>query len=256
LWRQPWTAQVIASGDIAAVYRLLQQVGISQRRIAASTGQSQSEISEILRGRRVRDIRVLTRIVGALDLPRQAFGLAPTPVDADAEDGPHRGDPASDQIEAAATVALPVRCRCGGPVEADQPLEPGPSIDEIPGSVPQADIPAGPPSPLIEVLAQDASRRLTVALWTGVEVRMLRLARRMSVRGFADHLGVSDRMVSKWEAIGRPMTPNPVNQEALDTSLNMATLDQRARFAVLWRQAWPAGSVESTKRPTRSRSPH
>ena len=40
----------------------------------------------------------------------------------------------------------------------------------------------------------------TVLQWTGREVRALREARRMSVREFAAHLGVSDRMVSKWEA--------------------------------------------------------
>jgi DNA-binding transcriptional regulator YiaG len=40
----------------------------------------------------------------------------------------------------------------------------------------------------------------TVPLWSGREVRALREARRMSVREFAAHLGVSDRMVSKWEA--------------------------------------------------------
>ena len=34
----------------------------------------------------------------------------------------------------------------------------------------------------------------TVPLWSGREVRALREARRMSVREFAAHLGVSDRM--------------------------------------------------------------
>ena len=40
----------LAARDIAGVFRLLQRVGVSQRRIAALTGQSQSEISEILAG--------------------------------------------------------------------------------------------------------------------------------------------------------------------------------------------------------------
>lgn len=36
----------------------LQQDGVTQREIARRTGQSQSEVSEILRGRRVRDVGV------------------------------------------------------------------------------------------------------------------------------------------------------------------------------------------------------
>jgi Sulfatase-modifying factor enzyme 1/Helix-turn-helix domain len=70
----------------------------------------------------------------------------------------------------------------------------------------------------------------TVPQWTGREVRALRAARRMSVREFAAHLGVSDRMVSKWEAGGEAMRPRAMNQAALDTSLAMATADARTRF--------------------------
>lgn len=47
----------------------------------------------------------------------------------------------------------------------------------------------------------------------------LRQAKRMSIREFPAHLGVSDRVVSKWEASGRDIHPRPINQEALDTSL-------------------------------------
>jgi formylglycine-generating enzyme required for sulfatase activity len=53
----------------------------------------------------------------------------------------------------------------------------------------------------------------------------------MSVREFASHLGVSDRMVSKWEAGGLTIRPRPVNQAALDTSLAHADPATRARFA-------------------------
>jgi transcriptional regulator with XRE-family HTH domain len=69
-----------------------------------------------------------------------------------------------------------------------------------------------------------------VPLWSGREVRALRAARRMSVREFATHLGVSDRMVSKWEAGGDAIRPRPLNQAALDTSLGMASADVRNRF--------------------------
>src|SRR5262245_23402082 len=86
-----------------------------------------------------------------------------------------------------------------------------------------------PHSWLVEVLEKTSS----VPLWTGREVRALREARRMSVREFAAHLGVSDRMVSKWEAGGLTIRPRPVNQAALDTSLARASSEVRARFADL-----------------------
>jgi transcriptional regulator with XRE-family HTH domain len=52
----------LAVRDVAAVFRLLQKHGVSQRQIAALTGQSQSEISEILGGRRVVSYDLLVRI--------------------------------------------------------------------------------------------------------------------------------------------------------------------------------------------------
>src|SRR5262245_7658145 len=73
----------------------------------------------------------------------------------------------------------------------------------------------------------------TVPQWSGREVRALREARRMSVREFAAHLGVSDRMVSKWEAGGVGIRPRPVNQAALDTSLAQAPAEAKARFALI-----------------------
>lgn len=74
---------------------------------------------------------------------------------------------------------------------------------------------------------------LMVLEWTGAEARALRRARRMSVRDLADHLGVSHRMVSKWEAGGERIQPRPVNQAALDESLRRADAVERERFAAL-----------------------
>jgi transcriptional regulator with XRE-family HTH domain len=71
--------------------------------------------------------------------------------------------------------------------------------------------------------------------WTGVEVRALRQAMRLGVRDFAAYLGVSDRMVSKWEAGGAGLAPRQVNQAALDTCLARVSDDVRARFV-----DWPA----------------
>ncbi|SNR29231.1 Formylglycine-generating enzyme, required for sulfatase activity, contains SUMF1/FGE domain [Haloechinothrix alba] len=73
----------------------------------------------------------------------------------------------------------------------------------------------------------------TVQHWSGVEVRALRDAKRMSIREFAAHLGVSERMISKWEAGGESITPRPVNQAALDTCLTRSDPDTQARFSYL-----------------------
>src|SRR5262245_47700669 len=51
VWARPDMRQRLSERDVAGVYRLLQSHGVSQRAIAASTGQSQSEVSEILAGR-------------------------------------------------------------------------------------------------------------------------------------------------------------------------------------------------------------
>lgn len=70
----------------------------------------------------------------------------------------------------------------------------------------------------------------TIPQWTGREIRALREARRMSVRAFAAHLGVSDRMVSKWESGGELIRPRTDNQAALDTSLATCNAESRTRF--------------------------
>ncbi|MGH3828558.1 MAG: helix-turn-helix domain-containing protein [Pseudonocardiaceae bacterium] len=66
----------LAARDIGTVYRLLGRQGVSQRQIAQLTGQSQSEVSEIIKGRRVRDVWVLERIADGLGVPRAGMGLS------------------------------------------------------------------------------------------------------------------------------------------------------------------------------------
>ncbi|MBD0744955.1 SUMF1/EgtB/PvdO family nonheme iron enzyme [Streptomyces sp. CBMA152] len=72
-----------------------------------------------------------------------------------------------------------------------------------------------------------------VVRWTGRETRVLRLAQRMTVRTFAAAIGVSDRMVSKWEKGGATVEPRPANQAALDTMLALADKAVQERFATL-----------------------
>ncbi|MBE1486762.1 DUF5919 domain-containing protein [Plantactinospora soyae] len=80
----------------------------------------------------------------------------------------------------------------------------------------------------------------TVQRWTGRETRALRHALRMSIRDFAEHLGVSERTVSKWEAGQVGVYPRPEMQAALDTSLAQAEGDARSRFSSI------LGASEST----------
>jgi DNA-binding XRE family transcriptional regulator len=71
----------------------------------------------------------------------------------------------------------------------------------------------------------------TVHTWTGLDSRRLRHALRLTVRDFAQVLGVSPRTVSKWEAAGVDRRPRPELQAALDTLLARATDSERLRFA-------------------------
>ena len=66
----------LAARDIAAVFRLLTEAGISQRRIAELTGMGASEVSEVLSGRQVQSVAVLERIAAGLGVPRGWMGLA------------------------------------------------------------------------------------------------------------------------------------------------------------------------------------
>lgn len=72
---------------------------------------------------------------------------------------------------------------------------------------------------------------ITVTHWTASKIRALRTAQRMSVREFAAHLGVSARIVCRWEAGDIASHPRPVNEAALDTSLLRADKAARCRFA-------------------------
>lgn len=69
-----------------------------------------------------------------------------------------------------------------------------------------------------------------VGQWTGREAKALRLAMRMSIRTFAEHLGVGVRTVATWEAGGTSVVPRPEMQEILDAALASVTDATKARF--------------------------
>jgi transcriptional regulator with XRE-family HTH domain len=75
-WEKREMRDALAGREVSAVYRLLRLEGVSQRQIAAMTGQSQSEVSEILKGRQVMAYDVLARIADGLGVPRGYMGLA------------------------------------------------------------------------------------------------------------------------------------------------------------------------------------
>jgi transcriptional regulator with XRE-family HTH domain/tetratricopeptide (TPR) repeat protein len=66
----------LAARDIGEVYRALTRLGVSQRRIATLVGQSQSEVSEIIKGRVVKEYALLERIAEGLGIPRELMGLS------------------------------------------------------------------------------------------------------------------------------------------------------------------------------------
>lgn len=73
----------------------------------------------------------------------------------------------------------------------------------------------------------------TVHEWTGLEARALRRALRMSVRVFAQHLGVAPRTVAKWDQLGTTVRPRPDTQAILDTALARANSATHLRFETL-----------------------
>lgn len=98
--------QALSRRDIADVYRILRDVGVSQADIAVATGQKQSEISEIISGRQVQSVALLERIADGLGVPRGWLGLAYVPDTAPATQHDSETDDLSDNnlLRHAATV--------------------------------------------------------------------------------------------------------------------------------------------------------
>jgi tetratricopeptide (TPR) repeat protein len=81
---------------------------------------------------------------------------------------------------------------------------------------------------------------IAVERWTGRETRALRRALRMTVIGFAEHLGVAVRTVSNWEARGTDIEPLPEMQAALDTALSRASSESVHRFQAFLAEGEPS----------------
>ncbi|MGH3720914.1 MAG: helix-turn-helix domain-containing protein [Pseudonocardiaceae bacterium] len=100
----------LTARDIGTVYRLLGRLGVSQRRIAQVTGQSQSEVCEILKGRRVRDVWVLERIADGLGVPRAWLGLS---YGEQAPDPPSAGQEVTEAMKRRVLVATTMAAGLG-----------------------------------------------------------------------------------------------------------------------------------------------
>ncbi|MFE7624499.1 helix-turn-helix domain-containing protein [Streptomyces sp. NPDC057509] len=86
----------------------------------------------------------------------------------------------------------------------------------------------------------------TVHHWTGLEARALRLALRLSVRAFAEHLGVAVATVSKWESKRAETEPRPDTQAILDTALARSDAAAHLRFETLLSEM--AGTMQGAGR--------
>jgi len=76
LWSRPDLQPALHTHDVGALFRVLGELGIGQRRIAELIGRSQSRVSEITHGRPVSSYGVLAEIVAALGIPSERVGLS------------------------------------------------------------------------------------------------------------------------------------------------------------------------------------
>ncbi|WP_331752826.1 hypothetical protein OG440_38555 (plasmid) [Streptomyces sp. NBC_00637] len=93
----------------------------------------------------------------------------------------------------------------------------------------------------------------TVHHWTGLEARALRRALRLSVRAFAQSLGVATATVSKWESKLAATEPRPDTQAILDTALARADASVHLRFETLLSES--AGAAHSIGRRVTATGP-
>jgi transcriptional regulator with XRE-family HTH domain len=231
MWESAGMAEALASRDITTVYKILQSQRVSQRRIAHLTGQSQPEIAEIIAGRRVRSYDVLCRIFTGLGAPTglpvlSDDGAQPADLAATSRQDAPRGAALEDcPTPATAASTMDNQVAAGAPPDMQFVAVPTPAPEAV--SVSMATVGAilasAPPG-------LSGSAPPVVTLWTGMHIRVLRRAKHQSVRGFAARLGVSGRMVSKWEAGGIDLRPRATNQQALDTYLAQSSPDEHSRF--------------------------
>ncbi|GAA4011606.1 hypothetical protein GCM10022247_37560 [Allokutzneria multivorans] len=75
LWEQSEMRNALTACNISLVFRILRRQGVPHRTMARLTGCSQSEVSEILKGRRVMSDDLLIRIAHGLGVPHRYLRL-------------------------------------------------------------------------------------------------------------------------------------------------------------------------------------
>lgn len=76
-----------------------------------------------------------------------------------------------------------------------------------------------------------------VSMWTGFEANALRMALRLSLRAYAEHLGVGFGTVTSWHKRGATVRPTPDMQAVLDAALARSSPEARQRFETAIRLA-------------------
>jgi transcriptional regulator with XRE-family HTH domain len=75
-YARPELAPALTGHDVGALFRALNEIGVSQRQIARLTGRSQPNISEIIHGRQVMSYEVLVAVSRGLGVPPERMGLS------------------------------------------------------------------------------------------------------------------------------------------------------------------------------------
>ncbi|MCA1600845.1 MAG: helix-turn-helix transcriptional regulator [Acidobacteria bacterium] len=160
--------KVLAGWDITALYRAVKEdAGLSQRQIADRTGQGQSEVAEILSGRRgpVESHRVLRRIVRGLGVPPELMGLAwwgPDGTDHRPDgDYPVGGTVADTPKGVSAEMLRRYLLALGGVALAGRPVERLGELLELPGAAPGSVSLPSRITPIHVAKVQDLTRQLT-----------------------------------------------------------------------------------------------
>ncbi|MGH4026113.1 MAG: helix-turn-helix domain-containing protein [Pseudonocardiaceae bacterium] len=143
LYRRDEMRKALAGWDITALYRALKDdAGLSQRQIADRTGQRQSEVAEILSGRRgpVESHRVLRRIARGLGVAPELMGLSwwgPDGTDHRPDGGyPEEGTVADSPKGVTPEMLRRYLLALGGVAMVGQPVERLGELLELPGAAP------------------------------------------------------------------------------------------------------------------------
>lgn len=135
LYRRSDIRPALAARDIGTLYQALKKAGLSQRQIAQLTGQSQSEVSEILGGRQVIAYEVLDRIATGLGIPREMMGMSWWAPDGTYAGQVTVGDPpegVDEEMHRRALLAAGAVAAVGWPLLGDVRELPAPAAEPLP----------------------------------------------------------------------------------------------------------------------------